>query len=139
MERRNVFSNWTQTAALFLIGGALSWTMKLLVIIATNGRIIDTGAAALLMKTGMLLLLVGSTSFGSGITANRNRFLRAGAILLSPLVVFGTCFLLTTALNPLVEGSGVWYAAQELPIAVVVLVCFPLGLLLLRRYQPAVM
>ena len=137
MELKRIFASWTQTASVLLIGGSLAWAIKLAVIISTNGRIIDTGAAALLMKIGILLLLIGSTSLGSSITANRSPFLRAISFLLSPVLIFGTCFLLTTALSPLVKDSSVWYAAQELPIAVVVVVCLPLGLFLYKRFRPA--
>jgi hypothetical protein len=137
MELKRIFANWTAIASVILIGGSLAWAIKLTVIISTNGRIIDTGAAALLMKIGILLLLIGSTSLGSGISTNRSLFLRVVSFLLSPVFLFGTCFLLTTALNPLVKDSSVWYAAQELPIAVVVVVCLPLGVFLYNRFRPA--
>ncbi|HEV7333497.1 MAG TPA: hypothetical protein VGN63_20855 [Flavisolibacter sp.] len=136
MQPKTIFANWTQFASTLLMGGALAWALKLSVIISTNGRIIDTGAAALLMKVGIPLLLIGSTCLGSSFTTNQNAFIRILAILLSPVLLFGACFLITTSLNPLVQDSSVWYAAQELPIAVVVLVCFPLGLFLYKRFQP---
>ncbi|RYZ46377.1 MAG: hypothetical protein EOO14_24675, partial [Chitinophagaceae bacterium] len=127
MSIKSILSNWTQTASALLLSGALAWTIKLSVIIATKGRVIDTGAAAILMTVGMPLLVIGSTSIGHRITANKATFLRVLAILLSPIVLFGTCFLVTTSLAPLVSDSSISYAAEELPIAVVVLVCFPIG------------
>ena len=137
MQPKPLFANWTQIASALLMVGALAWAIKLSVIISTNGRIIDTGAAALLMKTGIPLLLIGSTGIGSSFNTKRNTLIRTLAILLSPVLLFGACFLITTLLNPLVQNSTVWYAAQELPIAVVILVCFPVGLFLYKRFQPA--
>ncbi|NTS42168.1 hypothetical protein HRG84_14790 [Flavisolibacter sp. BT320] len=127
MSVKSIFTNWTQIASALLLAGSLAWAIKLSVIIATNGRIIDTGAAAMLMTVGLPLLVIGSTSIGHRIAANKTTLLRILAILLSPLVLFGACFLLTTSLAPLVTNSSVPYAAQELPIAVVVLVCLPTG------------
>lgn len=138
MQSKTIFSNWTLFASALLMGGAIAWAIKLSVIISTNGRIIDTGAAALLMKVGIPLLLIGSTCVGHSITASRNIFLRCLAILFSPVLLFGVCFLITMSLSPLVENSGVWYAAQELPIAVVVLVSFPVGFFLNKRFRPVV-
>lgn len=138
MQAKSIFANWTQFASALLMGGALAWAIKLSVIISTNGRIIDTGAAALLMKVGIPLLLIGSTCVGHSLTARQNIFLRGLAMLLSPVLLFGVCFLVTTSLGPLVKDSGVWYAAQELPIAVVVLVSFPVGFLLYKRFRPVV-
>ncbi|MBB1286798.1 hypothetical protein HRH25_20625 [Flavisolibacter sp. BT320] len=138
MQPKTLFANWTQIASTLLMAGALAWAIKLTVIISTNGRIIDTGAAALLMKIGIPLLLIGSTCLGSSLANRQNAFLRILAIVLSPVLLFGTCFLITTSLNPLVQNSGVWYAAQELPIAVVVMVCFPVGLFLYKRFRPAI-
>jgi hypothetical protein len=40
-----LLSQWIQIAGVILIIGALAWTIKLIIIISTNGRIIDTGAA----------------------------------------------------------------------------------------------
>lgn len=136
MKLKLLFSNWTQIAGLLLIGGALAWTIKLGVIIATNGRIIDSGAAAFFMKIGILLLIIGSTGIGSRFSLHRALLLRTMAILLSPLVAFGSVFLIGLIICPLFENSSIWYAQQEAPIAIAVVVYFLVGYLLYRTYKP---
>jgi hypothetical protein len=140
MQLKLLFSKWTQVAGLLLIGGAIAWTIKLAVIIATDGRIITTGAAALLMKIGIVLLVLGSTGIGNRLSLNRNLLLRAIAIILSPVVAFGTLLLFGTIINPILNpvlaNSGVWYAQQEAPIALAVVFFLAVGYLLYRSYKP---
>lgn len=136
MKLKSIFSNWTQIAGLLLIGGSLAWAIKLGVIIVTNGRIIDTGAAALLMKTGIILLIIGSTGIGNFLSLHRALLLRTMAILLSPLVAFGSVFLIGLIICPLFENSSIWYVQQEAPIAIAVVVYLLVGYLLYRSYKP---
>jgi hypothetical protein len=132
MQAKSLFSNWTPLAALLLIGGALAWMLKLAVIIYTNGQIINTGAAALLMKVGLLMLLVGSTGIGYRLSKNRTLLLRVLAMVLSPLVLFGSFLLFAMISTPLFENSQVWYAQQEAPIGLAVFVYMAIGYLLYR-------
>lgn len=137
MQLKSLSTKWTRIAGLLLMGGALAWTIKLCVIIATNGRIIDTGAAAVFMNIGLVLLVVGSTGIGNRLSVNRTLLLRSIAILISPFVVFGSFFLFGMLTGPLFKNSGVWYAQQEAPIALAVVVYLVAGLLLYRSYQRA--
>ena len=136
MQTKRLFSNWTQTATFFLIGGALAWATKLAIIVSTNGRIIDTGAAALFMRIGLLLLLVGSTAIGSRLSANRTALLRVLAIVLSPVILFGLFFLPGFFITPLLANSSIWYAQQEAPIAIAVVVSAVAGFILLKSLNP---
>jgi hypothetical protein len=138
MQLKSLFSKWTQVAGLLLMGGALTWTAKLCVIISTNGQVINTGAAAILMTTGLVLLAIGSTGVGTRLTVNRALLLRAIAIILSPVVVFGLFFLFGMIIVPLFKDSSVWYAQQEAPIGVAVVLSFALGYLLYKSYKPAI-
>lgn len=124
MPLKVLFTRWTRLAALLLMGGALAWTIKLAVIISTNGQIINTGAAALLMKIGIVLLLVGSTAIGHRLTVNRTLWLRILAILISPLLLLCCSLPLAMMMEPLLDNSNIWYAQQEAPIAVVVVISF---------------
>jgi hypothetical protein len=137
MQPQLLFSKWTKVAALLLMGGALAWTIKLSVIISTNGQVIDTGAAALFMKIGLFLLLIGSTGIGNRLSENRVPFLRVIAILISPLFLIAPIFLFSFLTGPLVKNSSLWYAQQEAPIAVAVVVSLIIGLLLYKSYKPA--
>jgi hypothetical protein len=136
MQLKQLFSPWTRTAGLLLIGGALAWTIKLGVIISTNGRIIDTGASAISMNIGLLLLAVGSTGIGDRVSLTRATFLRITAILLSPALIFGSFFLFGMLTNPFFRNSSVWYAQQEAPIALAVVVYLVVGLFLYRSDKP---
>jgi hypothetical protein len=135
MKLKLIFSKWTQVAGLLLIGGALAWFIKLVVIVSTNGRIINTGAAALLMQIGLLMLVIGSTGIGYRLSINRPILLRTMAIILSPVLAFGPCFLLGTIISPLFQNSRVWYVEQEAPIALAVIVYLSIGGLLYRSYR----
>jgi hypothetical protein len=135
MQIKSLFSRWTQVAGVLLMGGALAWTIKLCIIIATNGRIINTGAAALLMKVGIVLLFVGSTGIGNRLSRNHSLWLRIISIILSPIVVFGSLLLLGAFIVPIFQHIDLWYAQEEAPIALAVLVCMPIGYILYKSYR----
>lgn len=136
MQLKTFFSQWTKVAAFLLLGGATAWILKLGVIIATNGEVIDTGAAALFMKIGLLLLLIGSTGIGNQLSANRAILLRTLAIILSPVFLVGLIFLFGFVTGPLFKNTGIWYAEQEAPILVAVLVSMLVSYLLFKSSKP---
>ncbi len=138
MQLKSIFSKWTQVAGLLLMGGAIAWAIKLCVIIATNGRIINTGAAAFLMTAGLIMLFLGSTGIGNWLSGNRNLLLRTVAILLSPAVVFGSFILFPMITGPLFNNSNVWYAQQESPIALAVVFYLAIGYLLYKRQRTVI-
>ncbi len=138
MQLKSFFSNWTKVAALLLMGGALAWIIKLGVIVSTNGEVIDTGAAALLMKVGIISLAIGSTGIGNRLSANRALWLRIIAIVLSPAILFALFLLAGFIAGPLFKNINLWYAQQEAPIAIAVVVSSFIGILLYRNYKPAI-
>ena len=112
--------------------GALAWAIKLAVIISTNGRIIDTGAAALLMKIGLITFFVGSTGIGSRLTHNSHLILRILSVILSPVIIFASFMLFPVITGPLFRNSSIWYAQGESPIGLAVLVYATVGYYLYR-------
>ncbi|MFD3003025.1 hypothetical protein ACFS7Z_21855 [Pontibacter toksunensis] len=140
MQLKSPYSKWTQIAGLLLIGGAIAWIIKFSVIVATNGQVINTGAAALFMKIGLLMLGIGSTGIGYRLSLHRSLLLRTAAIMLSPVVVFASFLLLAKIIGPLfntlLSNSNVWYAQQEAPIALAVVFYLSIGCLLFRSYKP---
>ncbi|WP_205504608.1 hypothetical protein [Rufibacter psychrotolerans] len=137
MKARLANQDWTQVAGVLLLAGAMAWALKLAVIISTDGRVITTGAAAFLMKVGLVLLAVGSTGIGHRVSLQRAVVVRVLALLLSPAVGFGLFLLFAKVatpilVNPLLAGHDIWYAQQEAPIALAVLFYLTLGLLLLK-------
>ena len=138
MQTKLLFSNWTQLAAAILISGAIAWIIKLSIIVSTNGQVIDTGAAALFMKIGIVLLAVGSTAIGSRLSAKRATWVRVLAMVLSPVLLFAIFFAIGFVAMPLFKNISLWYAQQEAPIAIAVVVSLLIGIALFRNYQPAV-
>jgi hypothetical protein len=136
MQLKTFFSKWTKIAGLLLMGGALAWTIKLGIIVSTNGRIINSGSAALFMRIGLLLLFIGSTGIGNRLSAHRHLLLRITAILLSPVVVFGSIFLLGMLTGPMFENSSLWYARFEAPIGFAVLLYVTVGYFLYKSHKP---
>lgn len=136
MQLKSLFAQWTKVAALLLIGGALAWMIKLAVIISTNGEVINTGAAALFMKIGLVLLLIGSTAIGNRLGKNRQLFVRIIAIILSPVILIGLILLLGFITGPLFKSTSIWYAEQEAPILIAVVVSLVVGSLILKSYKP---
>ena len=55
---------WIAIAGTALIAGGVAWLLKLWVIVATDGRVVATGAAATFLDLGLYLLIVGSTGIG---------------------------------------------------------------------------
>ena len=120
-------------AGYLLIAGALAWMFKLVVIVSTNGRIIDSGPAAILMTAGLILLFIGSTGIGFYIARTRGVVIRIVSILLSPALLFGSFLLMGMLSEPLFRDSIFWYAPQEAPIGLAVLLSLAVGLRLSRN------
>lgn len=130
---KSIFAQWNRVAGYLLIAGALAWMFKLIVIVSTNGRIIDTGPAAILMTAGLILLFIGSTGIGFSIARTRGIVIRIVSILISPALLFGSFLLMGTISEPLFRDSIFWYAPQEAPIALAVLLSLAVGLRLSRN------
>jgi hypothetical protein len=128
-----ILSNWTQIAGLILISGAVAWAIKLIIIISTNGRIINTGAAAFFMTAGLLMLILGSTGIGLRLSRGRHVFLQGLAVVLSPALMFGSFILFSTITNPLLTGSSIGYAQEEAPIGLAVIVYLIVGYFLIKK------
>jgi hypothetical protein len=87
------YSRWTRlwiaTSAAFLALGGIVWILKLAVVVATDGRVVYTGAAETFFDLGLVLLLVGSTPMGLRLTANSEAMSRVGGASLCS--GFGLC------------------------------------------------
>jgi hypothetical protein len=132
MKMNLIFSKWTAIGSFFLMGAAIAWAIKLSVIVSSNGRIIDTGAAALFMKIGLVFFLIGSTAIGHHLSRKGAVWIRTLAVLFSPVVVFGSFLFFAMLLAPLVKNSPVPYVKQESAIAAAVFVYLTVGWLLYR-------
>jgi hypothetical protein len=76
---------WTAVAGAVLVVGGVAWLLKLSVIVATDGRVVATGAAGAFFDIGFYSLLVGSTGLGLRLTKNeQNPVTRIAAAVGSP-------------------------------------------------------
>lgn len=100
---------WIAIAGTALVVGGIAWILKLWVIIATDGRVVATGAAGAFFSLGLFSLLVGSTGVGLRLAMNQERSMRIVLVLVSPLVFFCAFTIF----------SGVGYALLALGGAIV--------------------
>ena len=135
---KSIFAQWNRVAGYLLIAGALAWMFKLVVIVSTNGRIINTGPAAVLMTAGLILLFIGSTGIGFSLARTRGMVIRAVSILLSPALLFGAFIFMGMISEPLFRDSVFWYAPEEAPIGLAVLLSLAVGLRLSRSREQMV-
>jgi hypothetical protein len=85
---------WIAIAGTTLVVGGVVWLLKLWVIVATDGRVTHTGAAASFLELGLVLLLVGSTGVGVRLAMNQDTSMRVVLAVASPLVFVGIGYLL---------------------------------------------
>ncbi len=79
---------WIAIAGTALIVGGVAWLLKLWVIVATDGRVVATGAAAAFYELGLYSLMVGSTGVGLRLTMKLETSLRVTLAVVSPLAFF---------------------------------------------------
>jgi hypothetical protein len=92
---------WIAIAGTALVVGGVAWLLKLWVIVATDGRVVATGAAGAFLDLGLYSLLVGSTGVGLRLTMKLETALRVALAVASPFafpVLFAICSLIGYAL-----------------------------------------
>ena len=85
---------WISIAGMALIAGGVAWLLKLWVIVATDGRVVATGAAATFLELGLVLLAVGSTGIGVRLMMSQEPSMRIVLAVASPLVLLGVGYAL---------------------------------------------
>ena len=75
---------WIAIAGTALVVGGVAWLLKLSVIIATDGRVVATGAAGAFFDLGFYLLLAGSTGLGLRLAMNQEPSMRVVLAVASP-------------------------------------------------------
>lgn len=79
---------WIAIAGTFLVVGGVAWILKLWVIVATDGRVVATGAAGAYFDIGFYSLLAGSTGLGLRLMMNQEPSMRFVVALASPFMFF---------------------------------------------------
>lgn len=79
---------WIVISGISLVVGGVAWILKLWVIVATDGRVVATGAAGAFFDLGFFSLLVGSTGLGVQLAMKQEPALRVGAAVGALLAFF---------------------------------------------------
>ena len=126
---------WSWIAGWLTLSGGVAWLAKIAVIVATDGRVMTTGAAAWLMRLGLVGLFVGVTGVGLWLARRGGWVTRAVAVLLSPVALavalWGVGSLATSAFG-MREPA---YMRGEIGIVAAAVLGLAIGAWLLRHVQ----
>ena len=98
---------WIAIAGTALIVGGVAWLLKLGVIVATDGRVVATGAAATFLELGLVLLAVGSTGIGVRLMMSQEASMRVVLAVASPLVLIGVGYAVGGLIGGAIAGVAV--------------------------------
>jgi hypothetical protein len=113
--------------------GGVLWLVKLIVIVGTGGRVVDSGAAAVFYVLGLLALVVGAALLGYWLTQRQRLLVR---IVASAVAVVGfviAYLILDTGARFLVGARGPEYVPDEAGIFLTAVVALGVGAWLLVR------
>jgi hypothetical protein len=105
---------WIAIAGTTLIAGGVAWMLKLWVIVATDGRVVATGAAGAFFDLGFYSLMVGSTGVGLRLAMNLETSLRVTLAVVSPFV-FGVLFAIFSGIGYALVAIGRVIAGDAVP------------------------
>lgn len=116
--------SWERWAPVVLLVGAVAWFAKMAVIVATDGRVDSTGAAAVFFIGGILLMATGATAVGLRLTRGRAGWVRSIAIVISLLAFFVSFVVLDSVAKPTLGQLGPRYMSDEAGILVTAIFWF---------------
>ena len=136
------YSRWTRlwiaiSAASLTLGGIV-WILKLAVVVATEGRVMYTGAAATFFDLGLVLLLLGSTAVGLRLTADGEAMSRVAGAVLSPIAFVFSFMVLQAVVVGLLDAAraagldpGPAYVREEASVLITAVAATAAGAMLL--------
>lgn len=130
--------SWERWAPVVLLVGAVAWLAKMGVIVATDGRVDSTGAAAVFFIGGILLMATGATAVGLRLTRGRAGWVRSLAIVLSLLAFFVSFVVLDSIAKPTLGELGPSYMSDEAGILVTAIFWFLIAGALLRTRSASI-
>jgi hypothetical protein len=118
---------WSRIPGTVVAAGGVLWLAKLIVIVSTDGRVIDDGAAAVLYLFGLVVLATGSALIGYWLTEGYGALMRIAAGILG-VAGFVVVFLLFDAIGSFLVGQrGPAYAADEAGIFLTTVLALAIG------------
>jgi hypothetical protein len=123
----------TAVAGWAAVAGSVAWLAKMAVIVATDGRVMTTGAAAWLMRAGLLAWALAGAAAAVRLAYRRGMAARVAAALVSPVAVGATLVTLGTLSAAAVGTRGPAYLRDEFGIVVVGALGLAAGAAALRR------
>jgi hypothetical protein len=105
---------WIVIAGTALVVGGVAWLLKLWVIVATDGRVVATGAAGAFFDIGFYSLMVGSTGVGLRLAINLENTLRVTLALVSP-IAFSLLFGVFLGVGYAIVATGRIILGDALP------------------------
>lgn len=126
-------NRWITITAAAATAGGLAWLSKLAVIAATDGRVTDTGAAAVFYLLGAVLLALGAGCTTLRLLRPRARWATVATLLPAPLVFFASFVVLESLGKAAVGDAGPVWLEDEVGILATGVVWFATGFALLRE------
>lgn len=127
---------WIRIGTAFVLAGAATWFAKLGVIIATDGRVVSTGAAAVFYLLGFALLVLGSAALGVWLTRGLPAIVRGAAALVGAVVFFVSMNVVDSGAKAVLGDLGPSYAQDEWGILFSAILWLAVGLAVVRRLGP---
>ena len=106
--------------------------MAIAVLVVTGARDIESAAVAFFYLTGLGLLFIGSTALGLRLTMRRKVPFRIAAVVLSPIVFWGSYQILDGIADGIVGNQAPDYVQSETAVLVAALVWLAIGAMLLK-------
>ena len=127
---------WIKIGTAFVLAGAAAWFAKLSVIIATDGRVNSTGAAAVFFLLGAALLVLGAAALGLWLARGRPVVVRVAAALVGPVVFFLSMNIIDSGAKTVLGDLGPAYAEDEWGILFTAILWLAIGLAAVQRLRP---
>lgn len=105
---------WIAIAGTSLVVGGVAWFLKLSVIVATDGRVVATGAAGAFFDLGFYSLLVGSTGLGLRLAMNQEPSMRV-VLAVASLLAFVASFAVFSGVGYAILAIGRIIVGDALP------------------------
>jgi hypothetical protein len=127
---------WVVILANVLVAGGVAWLLKLVaiaVLVLTGAPWdIESAVVAFFYLTGLGLLFIGSTALGLWLTMSRQVPLRIAAVVLSPIVFWGSYQIMDGIVDSIVGDQAPGYVESETAILLAALVWLAIGAMVLK-------